>query len=92
MAKAKGSVKSGGRSKGTPNKRTVDIKGEAQKAGPKALAYLVKVMEDDTEDTRYRITASNSILDRAYGKAAQSIVGDKDMPVQIIVKHFALTN
>ena len=90
MAKAKGAPKTGGRQKGVPNKATIEIKELARQYGPKALEELAilggliqiadrKPSENDTA----RIAAAKEILDRAYGKSAQTIAGDPENPIQL---------
>lgn len=79
MAKPKGSPKSGGRQKGTPNKATADVKALAGKHGPAAIAEAVRIMQNSDSDAA-RISAINTILDRAYGKASQPIGGADDLP------------
>jgi hypothetical protein len=74
MARPKGQPKLGGRQKGTPNKRTLDIKGIAQKHGPEALDTLIDVMRNGSD--KDRVTAADKILDRAYGKAPQAHTGE----------------
>ena len=70
----------GGRKKGTPNKATAEIKAAAQLYGDEALLKLVDLMRGDQPDIALK--AANSILDRAYGKPAQAIVGDAEQPVE----------
>ena len=40
----------------------------AREASPRAMAILVQVMDDVTEDTRCRLVAIQEILGRAFGK------------------------
>lgn len=48
-----------------------------------AIAVLAAALQDD--QTKNRILAANSLLDRAWGKPAQSVVGpDGDGPVQVL--------
>lgn len=76
----------GGRKKGTPNKATADIKAIAGKHGPEAIKEAVRIMKESSSD-QARIAAANLILDRAYGKAAQAIVGsDDEAPVKTIME------
>lgn len=70
MAKGK---KTGGRSKGTPNKATRDIKELAQDYGDKAVATLAEIMGDAAQPAAARVAAADKLLDRGYGKAAQAI-------------------
>lgn len=76
--------KTGGRVKGTPNKNNADIKALARVHGAKALDTLIALMGSDDEDIRFK--ASNSLLDRGYGKAAQAVTGEGgEGPVRVEV-------
>lgn len=68
---AKG-TKTGGRSKGTPNKVTAEIRAIALVEGPVAFDRLVK-LSTSAESEAVRLAACREILDRAYGKPHQSI-------------------
>jgi phage terminase small subunit len=41
-----------------------------EELGPKALAFLGRVLDDETENTRNRITAAKIVIDKAYGPGA----------------------
>ena len=62
-----------GRKPGIPNKATADIKALAQVHGSKAIAVLVKIMNDLSEPSAVRTTAAKELLDRGYGKAKQEV-------------------
>ena len=49
-----------------------EVKAALRAASPEAVALLVHVMNDPREKTAYRLEAAKTILDRAYGKPAQS--------------------
>lgn len=49
-----------------------------------AVKTLVSVMGDKKQAASARVSAATAILDRGYGKPAQSIVGDPDNPIQHI--------
>lgn len=66
----------GGRAKGLG-----DIRALAQSHAPKAMAVLVAALTDD--DPRVRVKAAEALLDRGYGKPAQSITGPDGGPVAI---------
>ena len=78
---AKGS-KTGGRQRGTPNKATADIKEIARKHAPEVMAELVR-LATAADTAAARIAASKEVLDRAYGKAPQTIAGDAENPLQL---------
>lgn len=61
-----------GRKPGVPNKATAEVKAIAQQHGPKAIEVLADLMFNAQND-QARIAACKELLDRAYGKAKQSI-------------------
>lgn len=69
----KGTPKTGGRKKNTPNKVTADIKAIAQPYGAKAVAVLASIMDDAMAPHAARVSAADKLLDRGFGKAKQSI-------------------
>lgn len=71
-----------GRKKGVPNRITKDVREAAAKHGRKALAKLVKLMED--QDARVALAATREILDRAYGRpvSPQEITGKDGAPLE----------
>lgn len=76
----KGLPKTGGRSKGTPNRATADIKALAQTYGPDAIDTLADIMKSESAPEAARIAAAKELIDRGFGKATQPISGDPDMP------------
>lgn len=76
----KGHKKSGGRKKGASNKATKEIKDLAQVYAPAALKELARLMLE-AESEAARVAAIKEILDRAYGKSPQAIVGDPNQPI-----------
>jgi hypothetical protein len=69
-----------GRKPGVPNKATAAIKELASQYGPEAIEKLVELMRG--KDPNVALKAANALLDRAYGKPAQAIVGDPEQPVE----------
>jgi hypothetical protein len=61
-----------GRKKGTPNKITADIKALAQEHGATAITILATILTT-AESDQAKIAAAKELLDRGYGKAAQSL-------------------
>ena len=59
--------KSGGRQKGTPNKATAEVRDLALDYGPEAVKELGRLAQEAKSETA-RISACNSILERAYGR------------------------
>lgn len=68
MAKGR---KTGGRTAGTPNHATADVKALAQRHGPAVISELVRLAGNAVSETA-RVSAAAIILDRAYGKSAPS--------------------
>lgn len=66
--------KTGGRSLGTPNKATREVKDAARKHGPAAIKTLAALMKSADTDAA-KISAAKELLDRAYGKATQHVQG-----------------
>lgn len=65
-------TKTGGRKPGTPNKvARVDIMKSAKVFSLRALGTLVDIMEDENQPGAVRVSAANSVLERAFGKAKQ---------------------
>lgn len=86
IGRPKGTPRTGGRQKGTPNKATAEVKSLAQLHGPAAIAEAVRIMTKSDSD-QARIAAIKEILDRAYGKATQPISGDPNAdPVRQILR------
>src|SRR5579862_5915089 len=72
--------KTGGRTKGTPNKATADVKALAREHGPAAIAKLRLIM-DGAESEAAQVAAARELLDRAYGKPTQTLAGDPNAPL-----------
>lgn len=66
--------KTGGRSKGTPNKVTRDLKELAGVHTNAALATLAHIMQHSEAD-QARVAAARELLDRAHGRAPQAVTG-----------------
>ena len=82
MAATKARKPGPGRTRGVPNKITRDVKEAARIHGPGAIAKLAHLMEHADSDGA-KISAIKEILDRAYGRPAQSHTGENgEGPVQ----------
>jgi len=68
------------RKRGAPNKATAEIKAVAQLHGKEAIEKLVSLMRGDDPEIAFK--AANSLLDRGYGKPAQTLQGDAETPLQ----------
>ena len=67
--------KTGGRTAGTPNKTTAEIRDVARRHAGTALAELARIMTNSVSDSA-RIAAARELLDRAYGKSPQAMTGE----------------
>jgi hypothetical protein len=71
----------GGRAKGTPNKATAEIKMVARQYGREAISLLAQMMRS-AADAKVRVMAASALLDRGYGKSAQTLTGDPEKPLE----------
>lgn len=64
-------------------KENAEVKALARSHGKTALQKIVALM--DSEDERIALAASQTLLDRGFGKPSQSIVGgdEDDNPIRI---------
>lgn len=83
--KQKGSAKTGGRKKGVNNKATQDVKALAQKYAAPAIAELAR-LATMAESEAARVSAIKELLDRAFGKSPQALIGDPNQPINHNVK------
>lgn len=72
LSKKGGARPGAGRKPGVPNKATAEIREAAQQYTTQALETLAQVMQTGESETA-RVSAANSILDRAYGRPAQAV-------------------
>ena len=73
--------KTGGRSAGTPNKATAELRAFAGQYSQAAITGLVKIARSSTSD-QAKVAAWREILDRAVGKAPQAITDGDGEPVR----------
>jgi hypothetical protein len=64
--------KTGGRTKGTPNKATADIKALAREHAPDAMRELAR-LATKAESEAARVAAIKELFDRGFGKPTQSL-------------------
>lgn len=83
--------KTGGRKAGVPNKATADIKALAQQYVPAAIREIARLSTEAVSETA-RIAAGSVLLDRAYGKAPQSIDANITGAIQIVLTKGELEN
>lgn len=79
--------KTGGRTKGTPNKANADLRALAQQYTAEAVETLVEIMRSG-ESEAARATAADKLLDRGHGKATQILGGDKTTPLTVELVQF----
>src|SRR5687767_9307725 len=72
----------GGRRAGVPNKATAEVKELARQYTGNALSTLADIMGDEDQPAAARVSAANTLLDRAYGKPTQPIGGDEASPIR----------
>ena len=82
--------KTGGRQAGTPNKATASVKAVAGTYTTAALETLAEIMQDGTAPHSARVSAANSLLDRAHGKPRQELehAGSEPEPLTVIIREF----
>lgn len=78
LSKRGGARPNAGRKPGVPNKVTAEVREIAQQYTADAINALAQIMMAG-ESEAARVSAANSILDRAHGKPTQSVaVGGSD--------------
>jgi hypothetical protein len=77
--------KTGGRTAGTPNRATADLKTVAREYGPRVIEKLWGICQNGESD-QAKINAARELLDRGYGKPVQPVSGDSDGE-PVVVKH-----
>lgn len=98
--KGRGGRRNGaGRKSGTPNRATRDVRQLAREYGPTAMLRIAElagvVMGADGKpqgmalSDKVQVAALALLLDRAYGRAAQPLIGEDDNPL-IMVTHIEL--
>jgi hypothetical protein len=93
MGRPKGLPKSGGRQKGSPNKRTADLQAAVEASGETPVDYMLRVMRDKTVDHDRRDDMAKAVAPYIHAKlAALQVAGDPDNPLVIEVVRFADSN
>lgn len=78
--------KTGGRQKGTPNKKTLIQVGEIQASGLTPLQYMLEVMRDETEDRPRRLYAAQMAAPYVHAKLASiEHKGPDNGPIQTVL-------
>jgi cob(I)alamin adenosyltransferase len=74
--------KTGGRTKGTLNKATAEIKALAQLHAEAAMTELAR-LATSAESEAARVAAIKELFDRGYGKATQSVEMDASLTAKV---------
>jgi hypothetical protein len=67
-----------------PISSATKVKLVAREHTESAIRVLAKIMNDEDLISSVRVTAANSLLDRGWGKPAQTISGDEENPLTLI--------
>ena len=78
--------KTGGRTAGTPNRATADIKAAAALHGTAALKALADIAKGSKFPPAARVAAAVALLDRGFGKPSQTLshTGPNGGPVESV--------
>ena len=71
---------------GNPNgrpKKNAEVIALTQQHTEAAIAALASIMLDEEKPTASRVAAAGALLDRGYGKPAQTIARDPEAPLSI---------
>lgn len=82
MPRPKGTPRTGGRQKGTPNKATAEVKSIAREYGADVIARLAKIALHSKNEVA-AISAGKELLDRGYGRALQMLSGPDEGPIPV---------
>ena len=64
-------------------KEDAEVKALARASGPEAIDKLIELMRGD--DRRTALAAAQALLDRGFGKPAQTVSGDPEAPLEHVV-------
>jgi hypothetical protein len=93
----RGGPRGGGRPKGSVSEATkkrkaleATLKEMAAEHTADALGTLVDIMQDVGNPPAARVSAATQILDRGHGKPTQTIAGDPDNPLHVLISRIEL--
>jgi hypothetical protein len=87
MAKPKGAPKTGGRSPGTPNKKTAETQAAVEASGMTPLEYMLHVMRDVGEDSPRRLAAATAAAPYVHAKLSSiELTGENGGPMETITR------
>lgn len=78
MAKPKGAPKTGGRTPGTPNRKTLETQQAVEESGLTPLEYMLQVMRDPGEDSPRRLAAAQAAAPYVHAKLSSIELTGKD--------------
>ena len=67
-----------------PISSATKVKLAAREHTESAIRVLARLMNDEEIAPTIRVTAANSLLDRGWGKPAQTISGDEENPLTLV--------
>jgi hypothetical protein len=67
---ARDGTRSGGRKKGTPNKKTVELISAVEESGVTPVEYMLSVMRDVANDAPVRMDAAHKVAPYIHAKLA----------------------
>lgn len=67
-------------------KASADLRSLARSQTETCIRVLTGIMRSKSSPKPARVMAANSLLDRGWGKPAQTIVGDSEQPLQVIIR------
>src|SRR6266481_5301876 len=81
--KRPGSPKTGGRKKGSKNKRTRELLEKAEAGGQSAIDYMLEVMRDNKNDASLRLDAAKAVAPYLHARRAPEDKGGNTVPPMI---------
>ena len=87
MPRPKGTPKTGGRKKGTPNKRTRQMQEAIEASGLTPLEHMLSVLRDENATAMERMDAAKAAAPYVHARlAAIEQAGNEEKPVRMIVQ------
>lgn len=87
MAKPKGAPKTGGRTPGTPNRKTAETQKAVEESGMTPLDYMLSVMRDPGEDSPRRLAAAAAAAPYVHAKLSSvELTGKDGAPVETVTR------
>jgi hypothetical protein len=83
-------IKTGGRKKGSRNKKTIFRAEAAQKLGLTPLEFLLLVMGDEDRDLAVRLDAAKSAAPYVHARLQSTTVQSGPVKIEIVHEDFAL--